>query len=105
MPTAGSLLQEVPLFKLLDADERSTLAAHLDVVEVKRGQRNLLGWRPGWIQLRGDRRRDRPPSQFLGGRLTRRAASALRLTDKPRTFPRPWGWETPWPPRRAPHES
>lgn len=45
-PDVG-LLKEVPLFKLLDAEERATLAAQLDVVEYRKGERIFSVGDPG----------------------------------------------------------
>ncbi len=38
MPTDSSLLAEVPFFQLLDEQERTTLAAHMDVVRLSAGE-------------------------------------------------------------------
>jgi len=47
MPTAATLLREVQLFKLLDADERDTLAAQLDELDFKKGERIYSAGDPG----------------------------------------------------------
>ena len=47
MPTATALLKEVPLFKLLDADEREVLAAQLDELNFAKGDRVFAAGDPG----------------------------------------------------------